>query len=116
MTREEFFSLKDYAKSIGLFVQDKGWATEESFVIRLGEHRQCPAILDYTYTNQPNVFGMPKRFSKNLLELLVSIDKKVYYIKETKQSTIKKKLYSYVIQAKKLEEKRKIKELKKDFK
>ncbi len=115
MTRNELQTLKEYAKELGLYVNDKSWSFKEMFSVKFSsEHTWC-SLLDATYSDL-NIIGMPKHFTyRYYTQTGLSYVKKTYDIREISLDFVKKKLRWYSTAPKRYISYLKEKELQKDF-
>ena len=115
MTRKELQTLKEYAKELGLYVNDRGWSYDYMFSIKFTHDHLYQTLLDATYTDE-HIIGMPKHFTyRYYTQTGKSYEKKTYDIREISLEFVKKKLQWYSTAPKRYSSYLKEKELQKDF-
>jgi hypothetical protein len=115
MTRNELQTLKEYAKELGLYVNDKSWSLDEMFSIKFSREQTWGSLLDATYSDL-HIIGMPKHFTyRYYTQTGESYEKKLYDIREISLEFVKKKLQWYSTAPKRYNSHLKQKELQKDF-
>lgn len=116
MTRDELQTIKNYAKELGLYVNDYSWSSDFMFSIKYSPDHIFSTLLDATYSDQ-NLIGMPLRFTFRYYKLEGEpYKKKTYDIRNISLDFVKKKLAYYASAPKRYAEHLKIKELNEDFK
>lgn len=115
MTRKELQAIKEFARGIGLYVNDKSWDFKEMFTVKFSSEHTWSTLLDATYSDL-NVIGMPKHFTYRYYnEKGYTYVKKTYDIRNISLDFVKKKLARYAAEPKRHELNLKQKAIEQDF-